>query len=307
MDSHKPLTHLLGRVLAVLLLVAAAPAGAADGVLIIGKVSDDPRKHYTRLKPMVDYVVEHIGDLGITRGEVLMAKDNAQMIRYLKEGRVDWVTETVFSSVAFADKAGAEILLRKWKKGVPEYHSVFITRKDSGIEKLEDLKGRLIAFEDPGSTTAYFLPKAVMLDQGLELVELASPRQTPPAGKVGYAFAGEEVNIAAWVHKGLAAAGAYNNLDWDKADHTPRGFRNDLKIFHATRSMPRALESVRGDLDPAVRQRLIEVLTTAHQTAAGRKALYAYQRTRQIDFLDGDVRAQIDEVRRIMRRLEEVQ
>ncbi len=296
--------RLLGLLLGALLLAGTVPAGA-DDTLVIGKVSDDPRKHYRRLKPMVDYAVERMGDLGITRGEVRMARDNEQMVRYLREGRVDWVTETVFSSLLYRDRAGSEILLRKWKKGVPDYRTVFITRKDSDIHALADLAGHRLALEDPGSSTAFFLPLALLLDAGIEPVALEGTRAEIPAGKAGYVFAAEEINIAAWVYKGLADAGAYNDLDWENPDHTPRAFRRDLRIFHSSEPLPRALESVRGDLDPAVRERLVDILLAAHEDPAGRKALHAYQETARFDRIDAESRARIREVEGLLRRLKD--
>ena len=39
--------------------VASFPLFAADdsGVLVLGRISDDPKKHYEQLKPLLDYVV----------------------------------------------------------------------------------------------------------------------------------------------------------------------------------------------------------------------------------------------------------
>jgi phosphonate transport system substrate-binding protein len=104
-------------------------------------------------------------DLGIKQTQVLFAKDNTQMISYLREGKVDWVTETLFSAVFYREKARAEILLRKWRKGASEYYTVFFTQKGSGIDSLEDLKGKMIAFEDPGVTTAFYVPASVLISE----------------------------------------------------------------------------------------------------------------------------------------------
>jgi len=54
--------------------------------LVIGRVSDNPKKHYKRLEPIVDYVVANMKDLGITKGSVKMTTDNSSLIQYLKEG-----------------------------------------------------------------------------------------------------------------------------------------------------------------------------------------------------------------------------
>ncbi|WP_240992078.1 phosphate/phosphite/phosphonate ABC transporter substrate-binding protein [endosymbiont of Riftia pachyptila] len=301
--SGKPIRAARVIALAALLLCATAPPVLAEAenlraqTLVIGKVSDSPRKHFTRLKPMVDYVGKKMRDLGITRTRVLMAKNNAQMIRYLQQGKVDWVTETLFSSILFEQQAGAEIILRKWKKGVPGYHTVFITRKESDIHNLEDLKGKRLALEDPGSTTAFYIPAGILQEAGLELELLSNPRQHPAPDKVGYAFAKGEINIATWVHKGLADVGAYNNLDWNTPDHTPPVFKKDLRIFHRSSDLPRGFELVRPGLDTSIKQRLIEVLKNTHRDAAAEAVLNAYQQTAKFDEISAETQAILDHVR----------
>ena len=75
--------------------------------LVIGKVTVDPKKQHGVLKPMADYVVRHMENLGIKRSLVLFAKDNAMMISYLRQGKIDWITETPFSASVFVDKGQA--------------------------------------------------------------------------------------------------------------------------------------------------------------------------------------------------------
>lgn len=274
-----------------------APAAAEPEVrghtLVIGKVSSNPRKHYLRLKPMVDYVAERMGALGITRGEVLMARDNAQMIQYLREGRVDWVTETLYSAVLYERAGAAESILRKWKKGVAEYRTLFFTRIDSDIRTLADLRGRRLGLEDPGSTTAFFEPLMILRGKGLEAVPLSGPRAVPLPDKVGYALAGGEINLATWVYKGLVDAAAYNDLDWNNPDHTPEALRRELRVFHVSEPLPRAIELVRSSLDPRVRTRLIELLLAAAEDPDARSVLWSYQRTSRFGRIDREVREAI--------------
>ncbi|RLJ17725.1 phosphate-binding protein [bacterium endosymbiont of Escarpia laminata] len=284
----------------------AVASGSEDPraqTLVIGKVSDSPRKHYIRLKPMVDYVRKKMRDLGITHSRVLMARNNAQMIRYLREGKVDWVTETVFSSLTFRDQAGAEIILRKWKKGVPGYHTVFITRKESDIHSLKDLRGRRLALEDPGSTTAYFVPMTILFREGLQPEKLKTIRSTPSPDKVGYGFAGGEINIATWVYKGLADAGAYNDLDWNTPDHTPPSFKKDLRIFYQTENIPRGFELVRPGMDPEIKARLKKILLEADSDPDAGDVLFSYQRTARFEEIDDETNAVLEVVREQMDRL----
>ena len=49
------------------------------------------------------------------------------------------------------------------KDSVRAYHSVILVRADSDIQKLDDLRGSRIAFEDRGSTSGFFLPYVEMM------------------------------------------------------------------------------------------------------------------------------------------------
>lgn len=290
--------------LAMALIGAAAQALAEPArheVLVIAKVSLDPKKHYGYLKPMVDYVAERMKDLGIKEGRVLMAKDNAQMIQFIRQGRVDWVTEPPFSAVLFEEATGAEFLLDKWKKGVPVYHSVFLTRKGSGIRTMNDLVGKVIAFEDQGSTSSYFIPSYLLLKTGHKMVELSSVREKPPADAIGYVFAGQEINVAMWTYKGLVAAGALSNLDLEDDDDVPLSIRQDLEIFHRSSNFLRAVEMVRPDLPDPFKKRLREILLSADKDPAAAQVLRAYEKTVKFEEFDKADIESLKEVREIIR------
>lgn len=242
--------------------------------ITIGRVSDNPKRHYKRLKPFIDYIAENLEHMGIKKGRVLLAKDNHRLIKYLREGKVDIVTETPFSSIIYMEKAGAKPLLRRWKKSVPIYNSYIFVRKDSGINSLKDLKGKVIAFEDPGSTTGYFLPKVTIIKEGLEMVELKNYKQKPPSDKVGYCFAGGEPNIAHWVHKGLVAAGALSNIEYREADEVPPRFLPDFKVIYKTESVPRNLILVRGDMNPEMQTAVKDILINMRLNKEGRKIMW---------------------------------
>ena len=279
-------------------LALCGPAAATDpGVLVLGRISDDPAAHYDQLKQLLDYVVPRMADVGIREGRVLMARDLKQMESYLRRGRVDWVTETAGSAMALEARAGARALLLTERSGVDAYRTVFFARRDSGIENLEDLRGRSIAFQNLGSTSAYFVPAVELIGRDLRLEVLLSPVDRPAEGSVGYLFARSELNISTWVHKGLVDAGAFSNLDWDSVQRMPESYRRDLVVFHSTGDYPRALEMVRGDLDPAVSARLREVLSAAANDPAASEALQRFFGTTRFLAIDSDTERSLDVLR----------
>lgn len=312
---HRPSVYKLWVLLGFISIVFIAPGVLAsenlteagqtsfsrEQTLVIGKVTEDPKKIYKKLKPIASYAAGHMADLGIRKVEVLFAQDNAMMIRYLRQGKVDWITETPFSALIFVEKADAEILLRRWKKGVAQYHTIFFTRKDHAIESLADLKGKTIAFEDPGSTTAFLLPAATLISNGLSLVQFETPRDRPPADKVGFIFARNEVNAPTWVYKNMVDAGAFSNLDWEDSDRMIESIKSKMKIFHRTVNIPRGLELVRKDLRTDIKSRLKAVLLNCHKDPEAKSALKAYKKTTRFDALDAQIQNNLEWIQSLSR------
>ncbi len=280
-------------------------AAGDDHVLVLGRISDDPRANYEQLKPLLDYVVPRMRDVGITEGRILMARDAQQMNSYLRRGRVDWVTETAGTAMRLQERGGARPLLLTERGGVARYHGVFFVRRDSGINSLADLKGRAIAFQNTASTSAYFGPAGELLEAGQRMEILLSPMDRPAPDSVGYLFARTELNIAVWVHKRLVDAGVVSNLDWDDVRRIPPAFRNDFRIIHETPDYPRALEMVRGDIDPRVEARLREVLLQAADDPDAADALRLFFRTTRFMPVDPASQQSLDHLRKGVARVRE--
>ena len=60
---------------------AEAPTTAdfkGPGTLVLGKISDNPKAHFVGLRPLLDYVVERMSDLGVTEGKIIISRDRRQ-------------------------------------------------------------------------------------------------------------------------------------------------------------------------------------------------------------------------------------
>lgn len=285
---------------------AAQVSKSADGdtgksTFVIGKVSVYPQKNYDFLKPMADYLASRMQDLGFTGGDVLIAESNEEMIQYLIEGKVDLVTETPFSAMIYTQRAPAEAIARKWKKGVPTYYSVLFARRDSGITTPQDLLGKKLAFEDPGSTTAYMLPLAILLKQGYRLVKLDSPQEAVPKDMIGFVFSYSEQKISEWVNDKITDAGAISNLEWDKPDQTPTDHKREYQIIHRSNPIPRAIEIVNSNLPSDIKARVKQLLLDAHADPEAKVALNKYQNTKRFDALDKDTLTVLEEIKDLTR------
>ena len=286
----------------VLGLIAAVSPGfaqAADDphILVLGRISNDPKAHHEQLKPLLDYVVPRMADVGIREGRVLMARDVQQMASYLRRGRVDWVTETAGTSILLQQRSKAQTLLVTERDGVSQYNTVFFARRDGAVASIDGMLGHSIAFQNPASTSAYFQPAAELVERGMPLDILLSPMERPDAESVGYLFARTELNISTWVHKRLVDVGVMSNLDWNNPQRVPASYKPDLKIIHESPAYPRALEIVRGDLDAKVQARLRDVLLAAADDPDAREALLLFFKTTRFLPVDATSRHALDDMR----------
>ncbi|AKC87697.1 phosphate/phosphite/phosphonate ABC transporter substrate-binding protein [Pseudoxanthomonas suwonensis] len=263
-----------------------AHASEDEHVLVLGRISDDPSAHHDQLKPLLDYVVPRMRDVGITEGRILMARDPQQMASYLRRNRVDWVTETASTAVQLQQRAAAKPLLLTERNGVSSYHTVFFARKDGPIRTLADLRGHTLALQSTASTSAYMVPMTELLDARLSPEILLAPSDEPAPDRVGYVFARSELNIASWVHKSMVDAGAVSSLDWNHPERVPEAFKADFRVIHESDPYPRALELVRDGMDPRVQARLREVLLEAAGDPAARDALRLFFNTSRFLPLD---------------------
>lgn len=292
--------------LLVLLTVAAGARAVEDGdVLVLGRISDNPKRHHAQMEALLDYVVPKMATVGIVSGRILMARDAQQMASYLRRGRVDWVTETASNGLLLAEVSAARPLVATERDGVTSYHSVIFVRRDSAIRSLADLRGHSIAFQNVNSTSAFYAPAAALLAAGLNLELMLYPSERPRPQEVGYLFAQSEANIAAWVHKRVVDAGAFSDIDWQRLDRLPAGFRDDMQIIHRSDAFPRAVELVRGDWAPERVSRLREILLAAADDPAAREPLLRFFATNRFLPLEGEIAAGLERLDPAVHRVRE--
>lgn len=182
-------THCLSAVAAGLIGLAPLAANSAESAapradhLVVGKVSDNPKKVHPALTAMGEYLVRAANGAGLKTSSVALTLTSAEMAERLRKGEVDLVSETLFGALIYERDAGAEIALREWKGGVSAYRSLIVARADSGIGDLEALRGKRIAFQDETSTTAFHAPLAVMLKRGLKMRRIEAGGHSPRSAR----------------------------------------------------------------------------------------------------------------------------
>ena len=260
--------------------VAAEPAGFRP-VLSIGRATEDVVKTTGELAPLAELLAGRLSDLGVRRGEVRLAGDNKAetIIAMLRDGRLDIVAAGAFGAWRFQREAGAVPLALAWRGGMADARSLVFVRSDGPVSTVEDLVGRVVAFEDPRSTSSFFLPKCSLMARGYRLAALPSPEASVPEGAIGYVFAGSELNISSWVYFGKVAAGALDVTNWARPDQVPPQFKEAFRPVHETEALPRFLFLARSDLGAPAINRIRRELLSLPDSAVGREALAGHKIT----------------------------
>ena len=252
--------------------------------IVVADISDDPAGKIERFQPLADYLGRNLAEFGITHGEVKIASDMETMIVWMKTGQVDLFYDSPFPAMMISDGSGAQPIMRRWKDGVSEYHSVFFARADSHLTELADLQGQVIGFEEPFSTSGYMLPLAHLKEAGFKVEELSSRQATPAADTIGYVFTGDDDNTVQWVLGEQLTAGV---TDSEKFAEIPGETRQQLVVLAETEAVARQVVLARPDMDPAMIEAVQTLMADLNETTAGQEILITLK-TDQFDmFPDG--------------------
>lgn len=150
--------------------------------------------------------------LGVEKVSLFPAADYDGVIQGLLGGTLDYAElgASGYAKVYLEDKDAVEpILTTVQTDGSKGYHSLMVARKDSGMTKLEDMKGKKLGFADPDSTSGYLVPSvALPKDIGMPVDKFFSET----------GFGGGHENLVLEVVKGTFDAGvtwASGVGEWD--------------------------------------------------------------------------------------------
>lgn len=242
-------------------------------------------------RDFVRHVARRLSSKSEFGGRVVFASTALQLAKLLEDKKVDFYMESPYLTFLVNATGAAKLLLRRWKAGMAEYRSLIFTKSDGEIRRLEDLRGKIIVFEDPGSTSGYFLPKVLLQRKGFKLSRMFAPganvsplKANISPREIGYVFAYSQEILLDLVLAEQVAAGAFGSHDYLRVDDKRR---EDIAILAETEALPRHLLSIRTDLAPPLADRLKEILLSMHQDDEGRRILQKTDQTTKFDILPG--------------------
>jgi phosphonate transport system substrate-binding protein len=264
--------------------VGQTPSRVEVRTLSLGIVSEVHQKeieeHY---RDFVGYLARKLSAASDVEAKVIIASTPTELAKLLGQQKVDFYMESTYSTYVINDVQGAgKLLLRRWQRGKPEYQSLIFTKRNSGVNRLDDLRGKIIVFEDPESTSGYFLPKFFLLRNGFKLSEKGRLDASVAPGEIGYVFASSQEKLVDLVLTEQAAGGAFSDDDYAKLDEKAKA---DVGVLAQSERLPRHLVSIRKDMAPPLADRLKAILLSMSEDDEGRKILQKTGETTKFDML----------------------
>lgn len=213
------------------------------------------------------------------RVDPFVATDYTGVIEAMRAGKLDMAFFPPAAYVLAERKANAQVILKSVFNGRAQYHGAIITRRDSKIKTINDLKDKTVAFVDPASTSGAIYPRVMLLNAGI--VPEKHFKRLIYAG-------GHDAAVLAVLHGKVDAAATYANDPQGKDSAWTNALKNPkdqarIVALAVTKPIPSDNIAVRKDLDPKLTEKIKQAFLKLSSTPQGRKKI------REIYQVDGFV------------------
>lgn len=203
----------------------------------------------TSMKENFSGLTEHLNKkLGI-KVELQLAGDYTGVITGMQHKHIDVAYFGPKSYVEAKKRANAEALVVEVdaETGFPGYKGIIITKKDSGLNSLESIKGKTWAFTSSQSTSGTLVPMVMFSKSGINPQSYFS--------KVLYS-GGHEASILS-IKAGKVDAASTNDLDFNRGLGKAWN-ADDFNIIWTSDLIPGSPMAARGDLPESLKKALKE-------------------------------------------------
>jgi phosphonate transport system substrate-binding protein len=226
---------------------------------------ENPQEMLRIYTPFADYLTKEIG-IPVKFTPVV---DYAATVEGLAANRLEMVWYGGLTSVQAAKQAkGARRIIMR--KEDAEFKSHFVTRTDTGIKSLADLKTKTFSFGSVSSTSGHLMPRYFLLKNGIN----------PEKDFSKFSFSGAHDATVAWVESSRVDAGALNFLVWDKLVETKKVDTNKVKIFWTTPAYVDYVWTVRAGVDKATVDKISKAFLKLDYNKPDDKKLLDLHRTK---------------------------
>ena len=239
----KLLSHSLLKTALGLALFSVAALSSAQQTLRVTAIPDEsPTELARKFEPLGKYLESKLG----MKVEFTPVTDYAAAVETLVNKKVDLAWFGGFTFVQSSVRSGGKTIPLVQREEDTAFKSVFITSKDSGITKLEDLKGKTLSFGSQSSTSGHLMPRSFLL----------AAKVDPDKDLKRVSFSGAHDATIAAVASGKVDAGALNVSVWNKFVEEKKVDPAEVKVFFTTPAYFDYNWTVHADMPAALREKI---------------------------------------------------
>lgn len=235
-------------------------------VLRVGFVpAEDASQVVQNAQPIVEILQKQLGmDV-----QPFVATDYTGVVEALRVNKLDIAFLTPASYVLAKNEANVKVVLKSERKGSAYYYAAIITRTDSGIKRLEDLRGKTFAFGDPLSTSANVFPRKMFHERGIDPVR--DFKQILYSG-------GHDATVLAVLNRKVDAGATYANSPDSKDTAWMRYLKNpeEQKRIHAiafSEPIPADNLVINGNLNEGIAKKVEQIFLELSRDPKGKQML----------------------------------
>ncbi len=212
--------------------------------------------------PFARHLSQKLGE----KVELVISKDFPTFLKHLENKTFDLVHCTQYHYIKAHKESGYRIIAASEEFGMRMLSGALLVRKDSGIEKLTDLKGKTIMFGgDKAAMGAFLAPKVILKKKGLKEGSDYTAK---------YAKSGPNAVVTTF-RKVSDAAGAGDIVMKLKTAATKRTDMTQMKILAETEPFVHLPWAVKEDMSEDKTGKIKEIMFSLKNNPAGKKVLKA--------------------------------
>jgi phosphonate transport system substrate-binding protein len=242
----------------------------AQTVLRVTTIPEEAATEQTRkFGPIAQYLEKKLG----MKVEFTPVTDYPAAVEAMVNKKVDLVWFGGFTFVQANIRSGGKVIPIAQREEDTKFQSVFITKTDSGIKKLDDLKGKQVSFGSQSSTSGHLMPRSFLLQAKID----------PEKDFKRIAYSGAHDATIASVVSGKVDAAALDITVWKKFVTENKVDTKAVDVFFTTPGYFNYNWTVHADMPAALREKVQKALLDIDPaTAEGAEILKLNRATRYI-------------------------
>lgn len=229
-----------------------------------------------RYQPLTNYLSDRLG-IGI---ELKVLSRYGNIIDNFSALGLDGAFFGSFSYALAHERLGVSVLARPVNPdGESTYYGLIFVRRDSGIQHVEQMRGKRFVFVDKATTAGYLLPLDYFFEHGVSDFRTF-------LGEIY--FAGTHEDAYYDVLNGKADIGAAKNTVYKRLAAKDPRLTEELTPLARSPEVPENAFALTNRVDPALRERLKQALLSMENDPEGKNVLSRFGALRFIETTDTD-------------------